>query len=323
MLPGLTLLLGLLQAPAPPGELAGHALVYSARDKCVLLIGGDAAGATPMYRLAGSAWTAVPGSELPSRSLPAAAADERGDVLLHGGAVQEDLPDGSSEFRVKGDTWLWNGESWKQVATTGPTPRDHHAMVFDSRRRVFVLFGGSDADPSGRTTLYGDTWEWHQAAWKLVAESGPSARAHHAMVFDPDRGRTILVGGGNDDQTWEWDGTSWKVAGRGAPADRDSPRLAWDANIACAILFGGSSGMSYPRDTWRWDGKRWIRILTSGPPGRGVHGLAYDETLRTVILFGGADRTRTLGDLWRRRGDWWERLDVSGEREPGAASKSR
>jgi len=304
----LALFLGLVQAPLAPGELAGHALVYSAREKSVLLIGGEAAGATPIYRLDGSGWTPVPGSELPSRSLPAVAADQRGNVLLHGGAVREDLPDGSSEFHVMGDTWLWEGESWKQAATTGPAPRDHHAVVFDSRRDVFVLFGGSDADPSGRSTLYGDTWEWRDSRWELVAESGPAPRAHHAMVFDPVRARTILLGGANDDRTWEWDGTSWKVAARGPPADRTSPRMAWDPTSARALLFGGDSGDSHPTDTWAWDGKSWSVIATSGPPGRSVHALAYDETLAALILFGGADRMRTMDDLWRFSSAGWTRL---------------
>jgi hypothetical protein len=304
----LVLLLGLVQAPLAPGELAGHALVYSAREKCVLRIGGDAAGALPIYRLEEDKWTPVPGSELPSRTLPAVAADERGNVLLHGGSVRVDLPDGSSDFRVMGDTWLWDGSSWKQVATSGPAPRDHHAMVFDSKRRVFVLFGGSDADPSGRTTLYGDTWEWRSERWELVAEHGPAPRAHHAMIFDAVRARTILLGGADDARTWAWDGTRWSVAARGAPANRSSPRLAWDPKSARVLLFGGDSADAYPADTWAWNGTTWSVIATSGPPGRSVHGLAYDETQGALILFGGADRTHTFGDLWRFASDAWTPL---------------
>lgn len=310
----LLFLLGLVQAPSPPGELAGHALVYSAREKRVLLIGGDAAGAKPIYRLDEGAWTPIPGSGLPARSLPAVAAGEGGIVLLHGGAVRDDLPDGSSEFssefHVTGDTWLWEGKSWKQVATTGPAPRDHHALVFDSRRKVFLLFGGSDADPSGRTKLFGDTWEWREDRWELVAESGPAPRAHHAMVYDPVRERTILLGGASDERTWEWDGTSWKAVSRGPPAERTSPRMAWDPSSARVLLFGGDSRDAYPTDTWAWDGKTWSVIATSGPPGRSVHALAYDETLGALILFGGADRMHMLGDLWQFSSDRWTRLEA-------------
>lgn len=284
-------------------------LVYSAREKGVLLIGGGVAGAPPIWRLDGSEWVPVPGSELPSRSLPAVAADGQGNVLLHGGAVRDERPDAPFDFRVTGDTWLWDGTAWQVVATTGPAARDHHALVFDSHRGVFVLFGGSDADPSGRTTLYGDTWEWRDERWKLVSESGPSPRAHHAMAYDPVRDRTILLGGGNDDRTWEWDGASWKVAARGPPAERDAPRMAWDSRAARVILFGGSSGESHPADTWAWDGKRWSVIATGGPPGRSVHALACDETQGALILFGGADRTREMGDLWRLSGDVWTQLE--------------
>jgi hypothetical protein len=194
-------LLLLAQISTAPGPLAGHVLVYSARERSVLVVGGDAAGPRPLYQLAGTEWVPLPGSELPARSLPAVAADAHGNLLMHGGAVAEDRPDGSRDFRVTGETWRWDGASWTRVAETGPAPRDHHAMVFDTDRKTFVLFGGSDADPSGRSTLHGDTWEWRGEAWELVAESGPSPRAHHAMAFDPVRKRTVLVGGARDERT--------------------------------------------------------------------------------------------------------------------------
>jgi len=51
-----------------------------------------------------------------------------------------------------GDTWEWNGSSWTQVATTGPSARWEHAMAYDSLRGRIVLFAGFN-------TL-DDTWEW-------------------------------------------------------------------------------------------------------------------------------------------------------------------
>jgi len=304
----LALLLGLLQAASSPGELAGHVLVYSARERAVLLIGGDAVGTRPIYELAGKSWTALPGSELPVRTLPAVAADEEGDLLMHGGSLGIARPDGTTDFQVTADTWRWKGGAWTRVATSGPAARDHHAMVFDAHRKVFVLFGGSDADPSGRTVLYGDTWEWRGEAWVRVAENGPSPRAHHAMVFDPLRNATLVLGGNDDDRTWAWDGTKWEVVAKGPPAQRSSPRLAFDAKAARVILFGGSVGEASPQDTWAWDGESWSVLATSGPPGRSVHALAFDEARGAAILFGGADRASVFGDLWQLSGGAWTRL---------------
>lgn len=293
----------------PSSPLAGHTLVYSARERCVLRIGGDAAGPQAIQRLVGAGWIPIPGSELPARSLPAVAVDEQGDVLMHGGAVGHARADGSIDFEVTADTWRWDGKTWTRVATSGPAARDHHAMVFDSHRKTFVLFGGSDADPSGRSVLYGDTWEWGGERWELVCESGPSARAHHAMVFDPARERTILLGGnderGSDPRTWAWDGTSWKAVAEGPPAGRSAPRLAWDFRRARAILFGGESGRRRERDTWAWDGTRWSVVASDGPPGRTVHALAFDEARGVAVLFGGADRNTVLGDLWELSDEGW------------------
>lgn len=293
----------------PSTPLAGHVLVYGSREHCVLRIGGDAVGAQPIARLEGAEWVPVPGSELPVRSLPAVAIDETGDVLMHGGAVGQAREDGSFDYVVTADTWRWDGKAWARVATGGPAARDHHGMVFDSHRKAFVLFGGSDADPSGRTVLYGDTWEWRGERWELVSESGPSARAHHAMVFDPVRERTLLVGGngerGSDPRTWAWDGERWEVVAEGSPADRSSPRLVWDSRAARVLLFGGESGRRRARDTWSWDGERWSVLDREGPSGRTVHGLAFDDARGVAVLFGGSEGNTLLGDLWERSAEGW------------------
>lgn len=292
-------------AQTAPNGLAGHALVYSARDRAVLLVGGDAAGERPLYRLSGAAWVPVPGSELAARTLPAVAADDQGNLLMHGGAVLERRPDGSTSYQVTGDTWGWDGKAWTRRATSGPAPRDHHGMVFDSARRVFVLFGGSDAHPDGRTVLYGDTWEWTKAGWELVHEQGPKPGAHLAMAFDPVRARTILVGGRGDDRTWAWDGRTWEAVASGPPAERWSPRLTWDSVGARVLLFGGESGGASPADTWAFDGKTWSLLAPNGPPGRSVHALAFDAERGRAVLFGGAGPTGVLGDLWELSKDGW------------------
>ena len=67
--------------------LAGRSLAYSRRDQAVPRIGGDAAGPMPLRRFYGTRWVPVAKSELPARSLAAVAADEEGNLLVHGGAV--------------------------------------------------------------------------------------------------------------------------------------------------------------------------------------------------------------------------------------------
>ncbi len=48
--------------------------------------------------------------------------------------------------------------TWTQVATSGPTPRQGHGLVYDSTQEVTVLFEG--AHPSDDGTGVDDTWEW-------------------------------------------------------------------------------------------------------------------------------------------------------------------
>ena len=42
--------------------------------------------------------------------------------------------------------------AWTQVASSGPSPRAGHAMVYDDQRSEVILFGGFDG-----TTKFGDT----------------------------------------------------------------------------------------------------------------------------------------------------------------------
>ena len=307
----LALLLTLTERP-----MAGHALVYSPREKAVLAVGGDAAGAMPLMRLNGGTWMPIKNSELSARSLAAVANDSEGNILVHGGAVGTAKPGGGIDFKVTADTWLWNGEKWRRVATEGPSPRDHHAMAYDADRRRFVLFGGSDAHPDGRADYFGDTWEWDGKAWTKVATNGPPARCHFAMAYDPVRQRTILVGGygpnGPDGKTWAWDGQVWKAAAEGAPAWRSSPRLAWDPKGDRLLLFGGESQNILPKDLWSWDGKAWSVVTKAGPDGRTVHGLAFDPIRGVLIGYGGAAGNDVLGDVWEFKDGSWRRASRAG-----------
>ena len=127
--------------------------------------------------------------------------ESRRQVVLFGG---DRGPEGAL-----GDTWVYDGHQWREMAITGPSPRSIHAMVYDSRRRKVVLFGGV-----GDGHTLGDTWEWDGTAWARMAGSGPPPRALHGLAYDAVRGRSVLFGGQtvlapNEPSladTWEWDG---------------------------------------------------------------------------------------------------------------------
>ena len=71
---------------------------------------------------------------------------------------------GSSSWRDAGtvaltDTWEWDGSTWSQRATAGPS---FGTIAFDAARARTVLFDGAS------------TWQWNGLAWSSAATPGPA-----------------------------------------------------------------------------------------------------------------------------------------------------
>ena len=113
-----------------------------------------------------------------------------------------------------GDTWVWNGSSWRvQNPLISPPGRAYAQMTFDAAHGVVVLFGGSPSNPMD------DTWTWDGAAWAQrcppaepprLSSTGPMP----AMAYDADAGVVVVFGGVSassltSNATWTWDGTTW------------------------------------------------------------------------------------------------------------------
>ncbi|MBI5490119.1 MAG: hypothetical protein HY905_22485 [Deltaproteobacteria bacterium] len=111
------------------------------------------------------------------------------------------------------------------------------ATVYDSVRAVTVLFDGANV------------WEYDGTNWAHAnpAET-PPVRDLHAMAYDPDRARVILVGGSgyvSDTYTafqdhWEYDGSTWiqRHGVTGLPQTDRSP-MVYDSARDRTVLFGG------------------------------------------------------------------------------------
>jgi hypothetical protein len=218
-----------------------------------------------------------------------------------------------------GDTWEWDGTTWSQVSSTGPSPRGLHAMAYDSKNKYTLLFGGGSYNGSA-VSNYGDTWRWDGSTWLRLSNTGPSARENPAMAYDAARGRMVLFGGGNavvgpsaeTGDTWEWDGTSWtqvcKVApcSTTTPAPREATGIAFDSVRARTVIFGGY-GASAPNpngfdDSWEWDGTSWVQRASGAPSTRQGAVMAFDAARQRTVLFGGNGGTAflssDLGDTW-------------------------
>ena len=277
---------------------------YDTRRQRTWLYGGrDSSGIRgDLWHWDGHRWVDH-GEQLPAaRACHALAYDSRRDrlVLFGGGGTDDDLYDA--------DLWEWDGRSWaRQTPAAGPSPRGCMAMVFDERRGVVVLYGGSR---NGGQPDSGETWEWDGRTWRLAAGEGPAGRSFHAMAYDSKRHRTLHFGG--RDGTSElsaWDGRSWMTLATDGPPRRDHHTVAYDEARDRFIVFGGggydssggSSGLS--REHWEFDGSRWHRIHAPDAPFRfGMAAFVYDRTRKVVLLHGGSG-----GAPGRNRGTWtWD-----------------
>src|SRR5215469_1962040 len=207
---------------------------------------------------------------------------------------------------------------WTQRQDMGPSPRQAHAMAYDSARQRTVLFGGVAAGDQGGQTV-GDTWEWNGEFWTQVSDLGPSARSFHAMAYDAARAQVVLFGGDLNPrpfagknlpsgETWAWDGQAWtQLADTGPSPRRSASSMAYDSVRERVVLFGGDVN----QDTWEWDGAEWTQTAADGPPRRESASLAYDNVRQRLVLFGG-DGAGSFGDTWEFDGNAWTNVAHSG-----------
>ncbi len=234
----------------------------------------------------------------------------RGTVILFGGLFAD------TQNRFQGETWEYNGESWRRLSTTGATCRAFHAMAYDEVTRRVVLFGGlvGNASCSGPGNERQDTWAWNGTSWAPVTvATPPPVRQRHAMATFPGTNRIVLVGGltagvaRND--TWEFTGAGWtQVTGAGTPGARYGTALTAQVgvqgNSPQLLLGGGTDGTTVLADVWRYNGTTWTVVVPTDPEADGNasaregHVMAWDLARREAVFFGGRNGAVYLDDTW-------------------------
>jgi len=104
----------------------------------------------------GASWTQLYPNPAPSPRFGHRMAYDvfRGVVVLFGGVATN-----SNSGVLNGETWEWNGTAWTRRTVSGSSPRDYHAMAYDTVRQKTVLFGGSTGGGSVGGFPNGETWE--------------------------------------------------------------------------------------------------------------------------------------------------------------------
>ncbi len=215
-----------------------------------------------------------------------------------------------------GDTWQWDGTTWADVASSGPSARDSSTMAALGGK--LVLFGGGKIDQS--QSQLEDTWLWNGVSWTPAANSGPFPRA--GAVMAPLGGKLYLFGGysdGDEDlsDTWMWDGVTWTELQITGPSARDSAVMAPFGDGL--VLFGGGSldqEESQLSDTWAFDGTAWAPVSTPNSPSAragAVMAPFQGQSENQLVLFGGYwYGYEDLEDTWAWNGSTWEQLGVVG-----------
>jgi hypothetical protein len=240
----------------------------------------------------GSTWTKLNPPNPPS--------PRGGAMMVYDPVTQNDILFGGYGRNSKGqvisfgDTWSWNGSSWTQVASRGPSGRASGAMVFDAATSNIVLFGGEGGNG---TTALADTWTWDGTRWSHLGPAhSPSCRILPQSAYDAARAKMVLFGGASSatcasgwsdiGDTWTWDGTDWTpLQPSNPPSARSAGAMAYDYYSSTTILFSGSNNTA---DTWAWDGTGWARQSPAGSPGTRSHAsIAYDSPSSALLLFGG------------------------------------
>jgi hypothetical protein len=283
-----------------PGPRFGHEMVYDEARDVTVLFGGFGPNGIPKgdtWLWDGKKWQLAATDGPAPRKWPAAAYDShRAVVVLHGGREGEGRSGASLD-----DTWIWDGQSWRQAQVEGPSPRDHHRAVYDRARDRVVLFGGWNGN-----SLEKDTWEWDGARWKQVAQTGPTPRAPFGFSYHESLETVVLAGGqdltGASDDIWTWDGSTWEQLSTVVPGSRGFHAMTYASNSSHTLLFGGRDGDELLNDLWAWNGRDWSRLSSSGPVRRGIYASAYDRRRGELVIHGSGDR---VDGKWMLDGETW------------------
>lgn len=197
-----------------PSARTGHKLAYDPQRKSVVLFGGST-----VLGIAGDTWEWVDGQwssgcdqdtttdagvtlgcgPAPRYDHALAYNPALGGVILFGGT------DGDTVF---GDTWLWNGEYWRQldVSNDGPGPRFAHVMATDTTSAVTLLFGGMDESDLLEPRLWGYVPAMQEWVRLPSIGVGPSARVFSTLAAQDTLGKELMLFGGFDNaplsDTW-------------------------------------------------------------------------------------------------------------------------
>lgn len=281
-----------------PEPRAGHVMAYDSDRGVTVMFGGHRLDDfyliyfNDTWEYDGIAWRRITidgPSPLPRTASAMCYDSARHEMVLCAGWNDDvDQDDGYMK-----DTWVYRPAApghgvWVQKAplsssfNTTRLPRAGHAMVFDSRRNVAVLMGGtlgenSDLDaPDYDRDSHVFQWNgerWGEAAYLFGLQDQPGSFWYegptgHSMVFDSDEGITSVSGGRYYYMTHAQGSTNWR--------DIDWP------------YFFPINRRNPPANGYFYETPD--RLMPFGGTDVGTrqgHASAYDSDRKRIVIFGG------------------------------------
>jgi hypothetical protein len=166
--------------------------------------------------------------------------EQAGVAVLFGGI--------DAKMNSLGDTWLFDGTSWKEVRGRNPPARRYAAMAYDPDLKGCILHGGSE-DEAGRRS-FGDTWLFRDRTWERLGKNfDTDPRDDHGLGYHRAARRLVMlegVAGARGILVRET--TGWRPVETNPlhPRHQCSP-LAWDAELGGLLLHGGEAHHEGPQ----------------------------------------------------------------------------
>lgn len=198
------------------------------------------------------------------------------------------------------DLWSFDvsGESWKQLADGGPSPR-YGAGGTAAGSALTISHGFTDA---GR---FDDTWSFSERWTEVSPGKGPRPirRCLHRLAYVEGLNRLVLFGGQTNGvpflgDTWVFDPgpRTWTEIKGKAPPPRNF--YAAGATSDAFYVFGGNGSEGELGDLWTFGGAGWSELSTGDPRPSARGGIDFAVLQGRVLLFGGSDASGELDDLW-------------------------
>jgi hypothetical protein len=314
--------------PAFDHEIWGVGAAFDISRGTLVMVGGYS---KPLYHDAitlADVWELLPGltwqsgSAVSPRAYPAAAYDERRQrVVVVGGDPAEE----SVIEYVPGSGWVTLPSIPPNPVNGAPSGRAGAAMVYDSRRGVFVLMGGAGAGAEqpvpgdvirGPGSRFSDTWELVPV--HVAVSQDPTNTT--AQVCQSAQFSVSAMGQGTVRYQWRLDGVSLNDGEhfQGTNASQltiQGLHYAQEGNYD-VVMFddcGPSSTVTSKVATLTVQpGLQWVLRATHGPTARTGSAMAYDSKRRVTVLFGGLgldtnspNQLLPLNDLWEWDGSVW------------------